>query len=63
MTYDEMTQAVADAKRVLTEADQAASDIAAMLIGRLRMVNNDYILKGLKRELRKYDMHRREWQD
>lgn len=60
MDYDEMKKALSGAARVMSLADSFASDMARLLVGRLRGVNSSLLIK-LKRELKDYNMHTREW--
>lgn len=58
--FDEMRQAVAEAKVTLSAADGVAADMARMLVGRLRCASG-YTLQQLKRELRDYNIHTGRW--
>ena len=58
--YDDMRAAVRDAKETLKAADHAADAMAEILRGRLRHVS-PWTLSVLKRELRDYDMQKRQW--
>jgi hypothetical protein len=59
--FDEMRQAVNDAKRTLSAADVVATDLAYMLEGRLRKVNSVRSLSILKKELRHFNIHTGNW--
>jgi hypothetical protein len=59
--FDEMRLAVSLAKDTLRAADNAANDMAILLRGRLRQVNNRDALRKLKRELRDFDMTTGQW--
>lgn len=59
--FDEMRQAVQEAKNTLDAADSVADDLARMLIGRLHRVQSSYTLAKLKRELRDFNMHTSSW--
>lgn len=61
MTLGEMEIAVRDAKRTLAAADEAATQMARLLIGRLNRVNSAYALRALKKELANYNMKTSEW--
>ena len=63
MNIHEMQRAVADAKNTLSNADSQAEDMARILIGRLKKVNNAYILSMLKKELRSWNIHTGLWMD
>lgn len=58
--FDDMRTAVSTAKYTLQAADRVADDMAELLRGRLRHVSV-YRLQALKRELRDFDMHKKEW--
>lgn len=60
VTFDEMTQAMKEARITLNRADQFAEAMADMLCGRLTCVNRHTLVK-LKRELSGFDAQRREW--
>lgn len=59
--FDQMTQAVEEAKTTLRAADNVATQMARMLDGRLRSVESHYALSNLKNELRDYNIHTGEW--
>ena len=62
MNWDEMNQAVEDAKKTISRADLVVGQMAAMAAGRLRKANVSYsTLCALKRELSQYDMTRGRW--
>lgn len=73
--FDLMRDAVKEAETTIRAADQMAVDIAFMLVGRLRAVNNDkyhprhgdysrtQVLKALKRELKDFDASTGKWRD
>ena len=54
--FDEMRQAVSEAKITLQAADAVADDLARMLVGRLHHVKSRYVLERLKRELKNFNM-------
>lgn len=58
--WDTMRAALAQARAANAAADNYASQMGDMLRGRLRAVPA-YILRDLKRELRDFDMHTKEW--
>lgn len=59
--FDDMRAAVRQAADTLRAADSVATDLAWMLRGRLRKVQNRDSLRALKRELRDFDMTTGEW--
>lgn len=71
--FDVMRDAISEAKTTMRAADQMAVDIAFMLVGRLRAVNNGKyhprysewartnVLKALKRELKNFDANTGKW--
>lgn len=58
--FDEMRQAVAEARSTMAAADTVADGMADLLCGRLRHVS-PYRLEKLKRELRDFNMHTGQW--
>ena len=58
--YDTMRAAIREARTTMRAADDAAGVLADILAGRLRHVPAHTLVK-LKRELRDFDMHRKEW--
>lgn len=58
--WDQMRQAVAEAKSTLNAADNVSWQMAAMLRGRLRHANASD-LKALKRELRDFNSQTGSW--
>ena len=58
--FDQMRQAVSEARTTLRAVDNVAGDMASMLRGRLRHVPK-HILVELKRELQGFDAHKKEW--
>lgn len=58
--FDQMRTAMQEARTTLSAADRVAGDMASMLRGRLEHVPA-YILADLKRELQRFDAHRRKW--
>lgn len=61
--FDEMRQAISEARITFEAADSIAEDMANLLRGRLRMVSSGSTLCHLKRELRNFNMHTREWKE
>ena len=60
--FDQMREAVAEAKNTMQAADAVADSMARMLTGRLSKVNS-YTLTQLKKELRDFNMHTGTWRD
>lgn len=60
MDFDEIEDAVDEAKRTMNIADRLASRMAGLLVGRLRYVNI-YTLKKLKRELQDFNSTTYTW--
>jgi hypothetical protein len=58
-----MTDAVNEAERTINYADKVAGRFARLLVGRLRVVDNDWVLKQLKTELRSYNAHTGRWKE
>ncbi len=58
--FDLMHAAVAEAETTMRAADNMAYKIAPLLRGRLRKCSR-YVLADLKRELTKFDAHKKEW--
>ena len=58
--FDEMREAMREAKATLSAADHVAERLAEMLIGRLHTVSS-YELKKLKAELRSFNMSTGRW--
>ncbi len=59
-SFDTMRAALAEARCANKAADEYASAMAEMLVGRLHRVS-PHTLTKLKRELRDFDMHRKAW--
>lgn len=62
MTFDEATDAIAGAKQTMASADRMAQELGSLLRGRLRKVSG-YVLEDLKKELRDFNAHTRNWKD
>lgn len=60
--FDEIRQAVNDAKDLNRACDQQANNLAELLDGRLRHVNY-YRLKRLKAQLRDFNAHTGNWKE
>lgn len=58
--FDQMLEAVAEARTTLSAADNVATSMASLLRGRLKQVSV-YVLVELKRELQSFDAHKKEW--
>lgn len=61
-TFDQMRQAVYEARATLNAADSVANDLAELLRDRLRKVS-PYRLAALKRELQAFDAHKKQWKE
>ena len=59
MKFEDFAQAKEDAEHTMRLADRMANDIAKLLRGRLRKVNDYHVLADLKRELKDYNSHTR----
>lgn len=58
--FDQMREAVTEARTTLSAADNVANSMASLLRGRLKHVSI-YTLVELKRELQGFDAHKKEW--
>jgi hypothetical protein len=63
MKFTEMQQALNEAEAELGRADMLATDLAKMLVGRLRKVNRYGLLESLKAELKNYNARTGRWND
>ena len=63
MYWDDFRKAFEEAKRTVAQADKASTDMARMLVGRLRKVNSSSALKCLKDELKDFDMRTGRWKE
>lgn len=61
MNFDDVTRAVEDAEFTLKLADRHATQIAKLLVGRVRRVDSTYTLKALKLELRDFNANTGRW--
>lgn len=61
MTYAEMTEALAEARRTMNICDSVAGDIAPLLVGRLRRLNSTHTLRRLKAELAQFNAQTGKW--
>lgn len=62
MTIDEAANAIRSARQQIILAEQAAQQVSNLLAGRLKALRvNDDTLTALKKELRDYNIHTREW--
>ena len=59
--FDNMREALSNAKDVQRAADANSTAMAQMLVGRLRHVDSVSVLRALKRELRNFDMTTGKW--
>lgn len=60
MEYLEMDAAIKEAERTISRAELYVNNMAKFLIRRLRKVNY-WILCDLKRELKDFNAHTKEW--
>lgn len=60
MNIDDMRAAVREAKATLQRTDNMVEPLAEMVVGRLRHCS-DWTLRKLKRELRDYNPHTKQW--
>jgi hypothetical protein len=58
--FDDMRAALTHARETMRAADNVADGLAEVLVGRLRHVRPSVLAK-LKRELRDFDMNRKDW--
>jgi hypothetical protein len=58
--FDEMKQAINEAKEVMRAADDNANAMASILRGRLRNCSS-WNLEALKREISEYNIKTRRW--
>lgn len=64
MTFDDMNDAINEAEVTIARGNWMVSRMIAMCAGRLRKAGIPASrLSALKRELRGWDMHRKEWKD
>lgn len=63
MAFDEMEQALRQARNTMQLADAHASTMARALIGRLRHVDSAWVLADLKKELQKFNRHTGRWSE
>ena len=64
MKFNEMKDAVAEARHTLALADLATDDMVQMVVGRLRKVNTyngKRALRKLKKELSEYNVIQQTW--
>jgi hypothetical protein len=61
MRIDEMHAAVNEAKTTLEHTDNVAGKLASLLVGRMRKVDNEWVLGQLKRELQNFDARAKKW--
>ena len=60
--WDDMREAVIQSRATFKAADNVAHDMANLLRGRLKHVDV-WVLVELKRELTKFDAHKKEWKE
>lgn len=62
MDFDEVHEAVNEAKNTIRMADTAVGKMASIVAGRLRKAEVPWgVLKALKNELRDYNIHTGKW--
>lgn len=61
MTVDDIIAAIGEAQGVLRRADNMAAKFAHLLVGRVRKVDDGYLLAQLKRELNDFDARSKRW--
>jgi hypothetical protein len=61
--FDDVRAAVQAAKFQLEAADSVATNMAALLVDRLRKVNSTATLAALKRELQEFNSQTRTWKE
>lgn len=61
MNLSDMEAAITSAEAELRRADMVASGLARLLRGRLRKVESGYVLADLKRELKDFNIHTKNW--
>lgn len=59
--FDQMREAMEEARRQMRAADDSATKMAEMVVGRLSKVDSVTTLRKLKRELRDFDMTTGQW--
>lgn len=59
-TFDQMRQAINEARETMRAADSVANDLASLLRDRLRKVSPWHLVE-LKRQLRDFDAHTKRW--
>lgn len=59
--FDEIRHAVRSAEEQMRAVDNAATDMARLLSGRLSKVQSLYVLRALKRELQDFNAVTGEW--
>lgn len=64
MNFNEMSQAVKDARAAINVADSFTAEMARMIVGRLRNSGTSgLVLKALKKELSDYNMNTNSWKE
>lgn len=61
--FDLMRDSMREAEATIRAADMVSSQMARMLVGRLRKVQHRGALEALKRELRDYNMQTGQWKE
>lgn len=63
MNWSDFRAAHNQAKETLRQADDIATDMARMLVGRLRKIDSGYTLAKLKAELADFDSRTKRWKE
>lgn len=61
--FDQMRQAMSEAREAYRAADHFSTQMADTLRGRLRKVTSPSALAALKRELKDFNAHTGKWKD
>lgn len=61
--FDLMRDSMREAEATMRAADMVSTQMARMLVGRLRKVQSHGALEALKRELRDYNMQTGQWKE
>jgi len=61
--FDEMRAGVLEAEIILRAADSLSTEMAGLLVGRLKKVRNYRALESLKRELKDFNIRTGDWKN